>query len=153
MRQAGLDLDLVWTETWRMQPIKLFSLETHAGPYETWPRQTRLFADGVETRQTVSGFVIEGQYRCEAGYLLITSYDCLFEEANTFTLLNERFETMAAVHLGGWYETFLLDKHTPTCANSLELHYGGLTYSLTIGSNILGRRKLELSQLTAGTHT
>jgi hypothetical protein len=131
-----------------MQPVKLFSLERHSGPYETWPRKTRLFVEGADTGQTVSGFVVEAEYKCKVGYLLITSYDCLFEEANTFTLLNERLETLSAVHLGGWYETFLLDKHMPTSANSLELHYGGLIYSLAISSNILGRPSLKLVSLS-----
>jgi hypothetical protein len=131
-----------------MQPVKMFSLERHSGPYQKWPLQTRLFVDGGDTGQTVSGFVIEGQYKCKAGYLLITSYDCLFEEANTFTLLNDRFETLASVSLGGWYETYLLDEHMPTSANSLELHYGGMIYSLTIWRDILGRPALKLVSLS-----
>jgi hypothetical protein len=153
MRFAGLDIDVLRVEILLMQPIELFSLESHAGPYEKWPLRTRLFADGVDSGQTVSGFVIEAQYRCQAGYLLITSYDCLYEAANTFTLLNDSVETIASTGLGVMYNTFLLEKQRPTSANSLELDYGdGLVYSLAIGSCVLGRPKLELSRLAAGTH-
>jgi hypothetical protein len=132
-----------------MQPIKIFSLERHSGPYEKWPLQTRLFADGNDTGQTVAGFVVEAEYKCKAGYLLITSYDCLFEESNTFTLLNDKFETLTAVDLGAWYETFWLEKHKPTAENSLELDYGdGLIYSLAIWVDILGRPTLKLVNLS-----
>jgi hypothetical protein len=96
-----------------MHLVDLFTLETHTGPYEKWPRRTRLFADGVDTGQSVSGYVMEAQYRCAAGYLLVTSYDCLFEEANTFYLLNERFETISSTTLGVMYGTYLLEKHKP----------------------------------------
>lgn len=67
-----------------MQSITQFSLEKHDGPYESWPRLTRLFANGVDTGKKVPGFIIEAQYQCRDGYLLITSQDCLFEESNDF---------------------------------------------------------------------
>jgi hypothetical protein len=133
-----------------MQLVKLFSLERHGGPYNLWPLQTKLFADCTDTGQTVSGFVIEAEYQYAAGYLLVTSYDCLFEESNTFTLLNNRFETVATKDLGAWYETFWLEKHTPTSENSLDLDYGdGLVYSLTIVSDTLGRPKLTLERVSS----
>jgi hypothetical protein len=132
-----------------MHLVELFTLENHPPPYNLWPRRTRLFAHKDDTGQTVSGYVIEAQYRCAAGYLLITSYDCLFEEANTFTLLNDRFETVATKDLGAWYETFWLEKHTPTSENSLELDYGdGLVYSLTIVSDTQAQPKFKLLNLS-----
>lgn len=130
-----------------MKPVQLFSLESHQGPYDKWPLHTRLFANGVDTDQKVSGYVIEAAYKCETGYLLITSYDCLFEEANTFLLLNDRFKTIASKSLGGMYSTFLLEAHKPLSANSLALDYGdGLTYTLAVERSILGGFKLRLAR-------
>jgi hypothetical protein len=138
----------IWDYNSRMHPVTLFSLATHEGPYEKWPLKTQLFADGVDTRQTVSGFVIEAQYRCSAGYLLITSYDCLFEESNAFLLLNDQYETIARKVLGTMYATFLLEKHTPLSDTQLELDYGdGLRYRLAIEPRFLGGLKLKLTKM------
>jgi hypothetical protein len=128
-----------------MHLVDMFTLETHTGPYEKWPRRTRLFAHGADTGQTAPGYVIEAQYKCAAGYLLITSYDCVFEEANTFSLLNDRFETTASTTLGVMYDTYLLEKHRPVSENTLEFDYGGgEVYCLTIKTNFLGQPKLML---------
>jgi hypothetical protein len=133
-----------------MQPISLFSLETHDGHYEAWPKKTRLFANGVDTGQSVSGYVVEAQYHCAAGYLLITSYDCPFEEVNDFLLLNDRFETIAKTHLGRWYNTFLLERHSPLSDTALELDYGdGLEFILAIKPRIFGRVKLALRRTSS----
>jgi hypothetical protein len=130
-----------------MHPISLFSLETHDGPYEAWPKKTRLFANGGDTGKSVSGYVVEAQYRCAAGHLLITSYDCPYEEANDFLLLNDRFETIAKTSLGMMYNTFLLAKHRPRSDMALELDYGdGLEYILTISPGFLGAARLRLEK-------
>jgi hypothetical protein len=131
-----------------MQPITLFSLATHEGPYETWPLKSPLLANGLDTGQSIPGFVIEGQYKCPAGYFLITSYDCPYEEANDFLLLNDRFETIARNGLGVIYSSFLLEKHRPLSDTELELVYGdGLTYKLAIEPKFLGGLKLDLERL------
>ena len=70
-----------------MELQQRFSLAKHVGPYEHWPARTALLCDGVPTGTQIEGYVIEAQYRCEAGHLLITSFDCPFEESNSFTLL------------------------------------------------------------------
>jgi hypothetical protein len=59
-----------------MRAIKSFTLEQHSGPYETWPGRTRLFVNGDDAGTKASGFIIEAQYECEQGYILITSQDC-----------------------------------------------------------------------------
>jgi hypothetical protein len=133
-----------------MYSVTLFSLATHEGPYEKWPLKTTLFADGVDTGQTVSGFVIEAQYKCPAGYLLITSYDCPFEESNAFLLVNDQYETIARNSLGVMYSSFLLEKHKALSDTQLELDYGdGLKYRLSIEPKLLGGSKLTLSKLSS----
>jgi hypothetical protein len=130
-----------------MQHIALFSLETHEGAYDKWPSKTRLFADGRDTGEVVSGYVVEAQYQCAAGYLLITSFDCPYEEANDFLLLNDRYQTVAKTRLGVMYGTFLLQTHRPLSDTSLDLDYGdGLRYILAIRPGMLGGDRLRLKK-------
>ncbi|GAA5165847.1 hypothetical protein [Viridibacterium curvum] len=116
-----------------MQRISSLSLEKHEGPYGKWPRQTRLYVDGRDTQRTVAGYVIEAQYRCAAGYLLVLSQDCLFEESCDCVLLDAQFNTLAETGLGAMYCSFLLDTHWPISATCLRLHfYGDYFYDLHI---------------------
>jgi predicted metal-dependent HD superfamily phosphohydrolase len=104
--------------------IQSFSLEKHSGPYESWPRKTRLFFNGADTGATVSGYVIDGQYRAGACYLLIISYDCPYEESNDFLLLNAAFEIVADSSLTPpMYGSYLLDTHWPVSDSAIRLHY------------------------------
>jgi hypothetical protein len=133
-----------------MDRISLFSLETHTGPYEKWPLKTRLFADGKDTGRVISGYVIEAQYKCFGGYLIITSYDCLFEESNTFLLLDDSYQTLATGGLGVMYDTFLLENHRALSATALELDYGdGLRYILALKPQLFGGMMLELERVVA----
>lgn len=100
-----------------------FSLARHEGPYENWPRKTRLFCEGLPTGTEVEGYVIEAQYRCAHGHLLITSFDCPFEESNSFTLLDARFQVLATARLLVPYGSFLLHAHWPLDDHTLQLHY------------------------------
>lgn len=104
-------------------PQQRFSLAKHEGPYERWPVKTALLCDGLPTGTQIEGYVIEAQYRCEAGHLLITSFDCPFEESNSFTLLDERFQVLATCELLVPYGSFLLNAHWPLDAHTLQLHY------------------------------
>jgi hypothetical protein len=107
-----------------VEPIQSFSLEKHSGPYEAWARKTRLYFDGADTGATVSGYVIDGQYRAGGCYLLIVSYDCPYEESNDFLLLNAAFEIIAESSLTPpMYASYLLDTHWPVSASEIRLHY------------------------------
>jgi hypothetical protein len=94
-----------------MQIISLLSLEEHSGPYEKWPRLSRLYSDGKDTGKKIPGYVIEAQYKCQHGYLVITSQDCPYEEANDFLLLNDKFDVVAKESLGLIYSSFLIYDH------------------------------------------
>lgn len=106
-----------------MEAQQRFSLAKHEGPYERWPVKTALLCDGVPTGTQIEGYVIEAQYRCAHGHLLITSFDCPFEEANSFTLLDDRFQVLAEAKLGVMYDSFLLNAHWPLDGHTLQLHY------------------------------
>jgi hypothetical protein len=91
-----------------MQAIDTFALSKHNGAYEQWPQHTPLLADGANTGKCVPGYVIEAQYRCGEHYLLINSWDCPFEEAQTFLLLSSSFDVLYEETLGAPYASYLL---------------------------------------------
>lgn len=106
-----------------MEPINCFTLARHDGPYQTWPERTRLLRDGVETATSIPGYEIEAQYRTNEGFLLVTSFDCPFEESNAFVLLDAALNPIARRELLVPYGTFLLNRHWPIDSSTLALHY------------------------------
>jgi hypothetical protein len=82
-----------------------------------------LLADGAPTGVTVPGYEIEGQYRCDDGYLLINNWDCPFEESYDFVLLSDDLSTLSRVSLGVPYGSYLLHAHWPIDERSVRLHF------------------------------
>ena len=109
----------------RVHEITTFSLEVHEGPYESWPAKSKLLADGAWTGERVPGCSIERQYTCDRHYLLVTSYDCPFEESQNFLLLDSRFRVVAKRFLGAPYDTFVLMDARPTGDRTIELVFAG----------------------------
>ncbi|MDL2285087.1 hypothetical protein LJC19_08135 [Oxalobacter sp. OttesenSCG-928-P03] len=72
-----------------MLKITRFTLESHTGPYGTWPETTRLIADGNMLALAIPGYQLLRQFETEAGYLLVTDYDSAYEEAISFTLIDK----------------------------------------------------------------
>jgi hypothetical protein len=94
----------------RVEKISIFSLERHEGPYEKWPRRTRLFVKGEPSRTTVPGYTLLHQFLTEYGYLLVTDYDCPFEEATNFILLDQTsLKVLSCRRLSAPYGSFLLE--------------------------------------------
>jgi hypothetical protein len=108
-----------------MDVTSRFALDTHPGPYETWPTTSRLIVDGMAVDTRIRGFVIDGQYETGIGTLLLTSYDCPYEEASAFTLLDARQRVLAQRELGAPYSSMLLHGHWPIDAATLALHFHG----------------------------
>jgi hypothetical protein len=133
-----------------MQAIDGFALAVHAGAYESWPDRTRLFFNCRDTGTALPGYRIAAQYRYADGYLLITAYDCPYEEANEFLLLDSSFRMLARRSLGEPYGTYLLHAHWPVAENALRLHYhDALFYTLAVRSDVLWlarRRRLQLTR-------
>ena len=116
-----------------MTPTHRYTLQQHEGPYAAWPLTSALRLDGQDTGQRVPGFVIDAQYDTPLGALLITSWDCLFEEANDFLLLGRTHRVVARKQLGAPYASYLLHAHWPVDAHTLVLHYQNhLFYTLTV---------------------
>jgi hypothetical protein len=91
-----------------VSPTARFALERHAGPYERWPSRSRLFVDGRATATRMAGYSLLHQYELDDGWLLVTDYDCPFEEVTAFTLLDPELRIVAERKIGWMYNTFLL---------------------------------------------
>ena len=93
-----------------MEAITLFSLVTHSGAYKDWPLKTPLLLNGQPTLLAIPGFQMLHQFQLQSGdYLLITDWDCPFEEATEFLLISSDFKITARKKLGAPYVSFLLD--------------------------------------------
>ncbi len=93
-----------------MTPIDRLALEQHSGPYENWPTRSRLIDAGVITATHVPGYNLLHQFELKAGSLLVTDYDCPFEEATTFILLAPDLHVLDTHTFGAPYASFLLDR-------------------------------------------
>lgn len=87
-----------------------------------------MFFNQQDTGVSIAGVQIEAQYRCQLpngaqGYLLLTSYDCPFEESTECSLLDASFKLVASRSLSQSYHSFLLYAHWPVADNGLRLHY------------------------------
>ena len=86
-----------------------FALETHDGPYDKWPLKSRLIVDGELTEIRIPGYSLLHQFDIPDGFLLVTDYDCPFEEATDFILLSRELRVISRRSIGGAYCSFLLD--------------------------------------------
>src|SRR5262249_4882500 len=93
-----------------MNAITRFTLEQHDGPYETWPLRSRLFLDGEPTGLLLPGYTLLHQFETPEGYLLVTDYDCPFEEITNFILVSKRLRVLSCRWLGAMYQSYLLER-------------------------------------------
>lgn len=92
-----------------MNAITRFALEKHDGPYEKWPVRSRLLADGEPTRISLPGYSLLQQFETPYGFILITDYDCPFEETTNFALVSTPLRLLSCRWLGWPYSSFLLE--------------------------------------------
>lgn len=108
-----------------MEAIHLFGLVKHPGEYDSWPLETELLKEGVPTGRFVSGHVLEAQYKCGDHYLLVTSWDCPFEDSLDFILVSEDLRTRSKKHVGVAHASVWLEGHAPISANEALFNCGG----------------------------
>lgn len=93
-----------------MKTIERFALVKHQGPYENWPQKTPVIIDGDLSALAISGFNLLRQYETTAGYVLVTDFDCPYEEAVCFVLLSRDLKTVLSERtVGQMYSSFPLD--------------------------------------------
>lgn len=90
--------------------IDRFTLEKYEGPYEEWPLGSRLFLDGESTGISLPGYVLLHQFETPYGYVLVTDWDCPFEEATQFALVSKQLRLLSCRWLGRPYQSFLLSR-------------------------------------------
>jgi hypothetical protein len=106
-----------------MRAISRFSLEEHPGDYDTWPVRTRLLADGTPTSLKLSGYDLRWQFELDGGFLLITDYDCPYEEAYEIYLLSAQLR-MRSHHSDPSPGTVALGAFASVAASSRNLYCG-----------------------------
>lgn len=122
-----------------MEQISRFSFEKYDGLYEKRPLLSFLFVDGQNVQKKIHGFCVEAQYKCDDGYLVITSMDCPFEESNHFMLLDFQFNVVATANLIVPYNSFLIHRHWAISRNAIRIHYyDALFYTASIEPAFLG---------------
>ena len=105
-----------------MKKISSFSFNTQPGPYETWSLCSELIKDGKRTGKYVPGFVIGAQYAYKDLYLIVTSWDCPYEESQEFILLSKDLTVMCKKHIGHIYSTILLEAHEAVAEDQVLFH-------------------------------
>ena len=131
-----------------------FALEKHDGPYERWPRRSRLFLDGEPTKIFLPGYELRHQFETPDGFLLVTDYDCPFEEITNFALIDRRLRLQSCRWVGWMYETFLLERLEWTDDRTFTAFFcGNLCCRFTVRSwgipYIRPRLKLQLDRRLA----
>ncbi len=109
-----------------MEKVDIFALKPFDGRTENMLVCSQLDANGQNTDQIIPGVQIEGQYKCDAGYLLITNYDCPYQETDEFVLLNQHFEMIDRNWLG--FFSPLIFRHWPISDTAIRIHYYDDTY-------------------------
>lgn len=120
-----------------MRPISSFGLEQHAGEYKNWPLRTELLRDGQKTGVKVPGFQILHQFERENGeFVLVTDWDCPFEEATEILLLGPSLRVLCRKTFGAPYYSWLLMGVNVKGADTLELDFGedGILRQVSIAS-------------------
>ena len=102
-----------------MRAISRFSLERHGGPYESWPLTSRLIRDGVVSDARVAGYALLHQFELPEGYLLVSDYECPYEERTVFTLLDPGLRVLSSRGVGRMYDSFLLTRAEPSGTSAL----------------------------------
>lgn len=125
--------NIVELQSWSRRPapehgmteIAEFGLETHPGPYASWPSRSRLLHEGRDTGVKLCGYVVEAQFAVPAGFLIVTSQDCPYEELTDFYLLDPKFRIRGHACKGAPYTSWLLKAITPEPPDAFRVEFYG----------------------------
>lgn len=121
-----------------MKSTSLLSLKKHSSPYEKWQLKSELLKDGKRTGKYVPGFVIEAQYVYKDHYLIVTSWDCAFEESQEFLLLSKKLDVLSKKHVGEIYSTVWIESHEVVADDQVLFHCNGdLDVLITANTGLL----------------
>ena len=121
-----------------MREISCFSFKPQPGPYESWSLCSELIQDGKRTGKFVPGFVIGAQYAYKDLYLIVTSWDCPYEESQEFILLSKDLTVLCKKHIGHIYSTVILESHEAIAEDQVLFHCNeGVDIIVTAKSGLL----------------
>lgn len=121
-----------------MKNISLFSFKKQTSSYETWKLKSELWKDGKRSGKYVPGFVIEAQYSYKDYYLIVTSWDCPYEESQEFLLLSKDLDVLSKKHVGQIYSTVWIENHEIVADDQVMFHCnGGLDVLITTKTGLL----------------
>lgn len=123
-----------------MTPTTLFSMQTHTGDYQKWPLETLLLKNALPTQTYLPGYQILHQFQLNSGeYLLISDWDCPFEEATEVLLLSAKLALIARHSFGVPYGSFnLKDLQVIDDANLKLIFYQNDSRQVTITAKKIG---------------
>lgn len=94
---------------------------------------SRLFHKGIDSGALIEGLLLQAQYECSAGYLLLLTDDCPFEELLHIHLLDRNLRPLDQVNLGKAYEAGILSRLQVTGNDVLEFSFfGGDRWQLSV---------------------
>ncbi len=121
-----------------MKKISVFSFNQQPGPYETWSLCSELIMNEKRTGKYVPGFVISAQYAYKDLYLIVTSWDCPYEESQEFILLSKDLTVLCKKHIGHIYSTVILESHEAVAEDQVLFHCNdGVDILVTAKSGLL----------------
>jgi len=125
-------------------------LAKHIGKYEQRPLVSELIKSGISTGKNVSGYILEAQYEHEGYYLLTTSWDCPFEESQTFSLLSPSLDVLQQHTIGTAYANVWMKGHKPIAKNVIMFNLDGdLDVQVTV--DFYPKPKLLIDQFDRAT--
>ena len=130
-----------------MTPVHSFSL-AQLPAVEGEAARANLMLDGRPTGVSVPGIVLEAQYRCGEGYLLLTTENVPYEEAVHVLLLGPQFSVLDHVELAHPFAPGILSDLRPTGEGQLRFSFfGGDLWELTVRGT---PRRLRLREAPTG---
>ncbi len=83
-----------------MKAITRFDMRPLFDINDPWGEHSQLIFNGNQTSTVVPGRQLLRQYEMPSGYLLVTDFNCPFEEQTHFLLLDHRFRVLSDRTLG-----------------------------------------------------
>jgi hypothetical protein len=94
-----------------MNPLERFALWQSEDPDAPSPGTSQVIIDGHRSALVISGRTLLRQYETASGYLLVTDFDCPFDEAVCFVLISKDLQRVLGEHMVGYvYSSYDLDE-------------------------------------------
>jgi len=92
-----------------MIQVNRFAIKMRGEPYDSLSHRSRLIVDGQLTSFSVPGHTLLHQFETSSCYLLVTDYDCPFEESVCFVAISKDIRrTLDSRCVGAPYASYLL---------------------------------------------